>query len=533
MTTTADIVVAGAGHNSLITAAYLAKAGYECLILDAGEIAGGATATQELLVPGFAFDVCSTGHTLIQPNPVLRDDELGLKREYGLEYIHPDPVAHVVFPDGESFTHWFDLDRTYDEIARFSKRDAETYRRLLAEYAEIRDAVNRYRFNPVGYAPALDEAAAGVPSGAKWLRRFNQSAWDVIGYDYEDRHIQAYLIWQAFQTAQPVDSAGSGLLGVSITAGRQMQSWALPKGGSGMLPLALTRLLADHGASIVTGKRVVQLLVENGRCAGVETADGERYLARHAVVSTIHVKALVEMAPRELWGEGFLHGIDTYDVGLSFAAQYYATTEPPEFVAHEGTQTVASSGVVGWPEDVIQAGRDVRQGKAQIGTWLLVGTPSVADPTRVPGGGHTIKLLSHQPWAPAGDPANWETFNDELEHELFAVLQRAAPNLTEDKVLARKAKSPLELERANPHLWHGAVHGGDRGVAYEGRLRPAPGWAQHRMPIPGLYQTGATTHPGGSVTGGPGRNAAIVLLQDLGHDPATVMRGAGREAQRA
>src|SRR6185437_11184181 len=101
-----DVVVAGAGHNSLIAAAYLAKAGFEVLVLEAKDAPGGGTITEELTLPGFRFDSCSTGHTLIQPNPVLRDDELGLKSEFGLEYLQPDPVAHVVFPDGEHFTHW-------------------------------------------------------------------------------------------------------------------------------------------------------------------------------------------------------------------------------------------------------------------------------------------------------------------------------------------------------------------------------------------------------------------------------------------
>ena len=139
MSTVADIVVAGGGHNSLITAAYLAKAGYEVVVLDARPIAGGAAVTEELTLPGYRFDSCSTGHTLIQPNPLLRDDELGLKSEYGLEYVNPDPVAHVVFPDGESFTHWLDLERTCEEISRFSPRDAAAYRRGLQEFAEIRE----------------------------------------------------------------------------------------------------------------------------------------------------------------------------------------------------------------------------------------------------------------------------------------------------------------------------------------------------------------------------------------------------------
>ena len=201
--------------------------------------------TEELSLPGFKFDSCSTGHTLIQPNPVLRDDELGLKRDYGLEYVMPDPIAHVVFPDGESFTHWLDLERTCEEISRFSSRDAEAYRRNLDEFARIRGALGSYRFNPIGYVPSLEEQLRDEP---RWQRRIAMSAWDVVRHEYEDPHVRAYILWQAFQTAQAVDSPGSGVLAYSIVAGRQAQSWTLPLGGSGELATALVRCLEDHGA---------------------------------------------------------------------------------------------------------------------------------------------------------------------------------------------------------------------------------------------------------------------------------------------
>jgi phytoene dehydrogenase-like protein len=530
VSSTADVVVAGGGHNSLITASYLAKAGYECLILDARPNAGGGAATEELTLPGFHFDSCSTGHTLIQPNPVLRDDELGLKSEYGLEYLSPDPIAHVVFPDGESFTHWLDLDRTCAEIARFSRRDASAYRRALEEFAEIRGPLGRYRFNPIGYAPPLDALLAERP---KWLRRIAISAWDVVRREYEDPHVQAYMLWQAFQTFQPVDSAGSALLAYSIVAGRQAQSWTLPRGGSGELPRALLAFLADHGATVLTGKRVVELVVEDGRCAGVVTDDGETYRARYAVVSTIHVKSLVGMAPADAWGDDFLYGIDTYDPGISIFAQYYATTTAPELVAPGGTQTAVSAGVVGWPQDVRQAGRDVRDGKLLHARWLLIATPTLVDASRAPEGHHTVKLLSMAPWDPGDGPEEWETMKDVVAEENVEAMRRAAPNMTRETVLAELVKSPVDVERHNPHMWHGTVHGGDRSYAHEGPRRPAPGWAQHRLPIAGLYQTGATTHPGGSVTGAPGRNAAVVILDDLGHDPQEVMSAPIRRSRVA
>jgi phytoene dehydrogenase-like protein len=519
-----DIVVAGAGHNSLITAAYLAKAGYDVLVLDARPVPGGGAVTEELSLPGFRFDSCSTGHTLIQPNPLLRDDELGLKSEYGLEYVQPDPIAHVVFPDGDSFTHWLDLDKACEEIARFSKRDADTFRRNLQEFAEIREPLGRYRFNPIGHVPSLEELLRDRP---RWLRRIAMSSWDVIRHEYEDPHVQSYMLWQSFQTAQAVDSPGSGLLAYSIVAGRQAQSWTLPLGGSGELARALVRCLEDHGGTVVCNKRVTELVVEGGRCTGVVTEDGERYLARHAVVSTIHVKQLVEMAPSEAWGDDFLYGIDTYDAGISVAAAYYATTQAPQFVAPWGTQTAVSAGVVGWPEDVLQAGRDVREGKLLHARWLLVATPSLADPSRAPAGSHTVKLLSMAPW----NDGDWDTLKYEVAAENLAALHRAAPNMTPDTILGEYVKSPVDIERHNEHMWHGTIHGGDRSYANDGARRPAPGWAQHRMPIPGLYQTGATTHPGGSITGAPGRNAAIVMLEDLGKAPAEVM--AARSAATA
>jgi phytoene dehydrogenase-like protein len=352
------------------------------------------------------------------------------------------------------------------------------------------------------------------------------SSWGVIRHLYEDPHVQSYMLWQAFQTLQPVDSLGSGLLAYSIVAGRQAQSWTLPLGGSGELAKALVRALEDAGGTLLPGKRVRSLVLDRGRCAGVDTDDGERFLARKAVVSTIHVKRLVEMAPREAWDEDFLYGIDTFDAGLSTFAQYYATTAAPEFVAPGGTQTSVSAGVVGWPQDVAAAGRDVREGRLLHARWLLVATPTLCDPGRAPAGHHTVKILSMAPWDPGAGPTQWEELKREVAAENLAALRRAAPNMTADVLLAELVKSPVDVEHHNEHMWHGTIHGGDRGYANDGLRRPAPGWAQHRLPIPGLYQTGATTHPGGSVTGAPGRNCAIVLLQDLGHDPQEVMRGA-------
>jgi phytoene dehydrogenase-like protein len=524
--TTADVVVAGAGHNSLITAAYLAQAGYEVVALDARPIPGGGAASEELLLPGYVIDSCSTGHTLIQTNPLILDDELGLQADYGLEYLVPDPFAHVAFPDGRHLTMWMDVERSCEEIARFSRADADAYRRMLAEYDEVKGVFSAVTFTPPGLGPPLEQRLAEHPRGRMWQRRRLMSAWDVIRHEYESDHVRAFMLWQAFQTLVPIDMPGSGQLASSIVYGRQRRSWTLPRGGSGALTGALVRFIEDHGGAVLCDRPVARLVLENGRCVGVETEAGERFLGCEAVVSTIHVKHLLDMAPGDAWDPDFRYGVETFDVGLSGFAVYLASTRPPVFETEDGPRTAVSAGLAAWPQQVIDHQRALRDGRYHDDVaWLLVATPTLADPSRAPEGHHTIKFLSAQPWL-EGD--RWATLKVRQAARQLERVRRVAPNLTDDAIRATLVKSPVDIEARNRHMIRGTFHGGDRTIAQSGGLRPAPGWGQYRMPIPGLYQTGGTTHPGGSITGAPGRNAAAVLLQDLGLDLGEVVAGARR-----
>src|ERR671934_2478375 len=269
MSETFDVVVAGGGHNALVAAAYLTRAGYECCVVDARAIMGGDTATEELTLPGFRHDTCSTAHNLIQASPTLRDDELRLG-EYGLEYLHPDPVVHIPFPDGTWLTQWRDIDRTCEEFAKFSRRDAGAFRRMMDDYDAAKGAFGAYRYTPAGWGPSLLERLAALPDGHRWLRRAQETAWDVIGREFEDWHTRAFMLWMAFMTLQPPDAAATGQLAYSLAFGRQQHSWTLPRGGSGALPAALCRLIEDHRGTLLPGRRVTAFVLEDGRCAGVE-----------------------------------------------------------------------------------------------------------------------------------------------------------------------------------------------------------------------------------------------------------------------
>ncbi len=413
MSETFDIVVAGAGHNSLVAAAYLAKAGLSCLVLEARPDVGGDTSSEELTLPGFLHDSCSTAHNLIQASPMLRGDELGLAA-HGLEYLHPDPVVHLPFGDGSWLTMWRDEERTCAEFARFSGRDADAYRRMMAAYAAIAPDLGRARYTPLGFGETAGAALARQPDGSRWLRRNAMSAWEVIAREFEDEHTRAFMLWMSFMTMQPPERPGTGLLAYSLAFGRQQHSWTLPRGGSGALPRALAAVIESHGGHIVTGARVTSLILERGRCAGVETESGERYLARTAVLSTIHVKHLVEMAPAQSWGEDFLDGVATWQPGISMFVSHYATTAAPQYLVdgrhdHEPRRRARRSrptGCCGWPPTSVPDGSLPR-----TRCCSCCARPS---PTRrrAPDGAHTLKVVGFQPYELPEGPERWDELKD-------------------------------------------------------------------------------------------------------------------------
>jgi phytoene dehydrogenase-like protein len=520
-----DIVVAGAGHNSLIATAYLSKAGYRCLVLEGRPMLGGGVKTAQLTLKGFKDDVCSTAHTFLLDNPLIKNDELKLG-DFGLKYIVPDPVFHIPFSDGTYLTQWRDLDRTCAEFAKFSKKDAASYRKMLTEFDAVKPVLLGTSFSPIGFAKPLNDQLAQQPRGKLWQRRLAMSAWEIIRDTFEDDHCRTFMLYMSHLSAEPPDAPVTGRLAYA-TARQQHSGRSIPKGGSGALTQALAHFIEAHDGVLLTNKWIKRLIVENGKCTGVECSDGSSYHGEKAVLSTIHIKHLVDMAPRELWGQDFTDGVDTWQAENAMFVSHYATTEPPKFAVDGGTLSPVEAGLLASPDRALRFGYDDARGKANLEEPpLQIITCSVADPTRAPAGMHTMKVLGWQPYELKEGPEHWDKIKNEVSDANLKYLRRFAPNLTDDKILARFVESPLDLERMNPHFWHGSAHAGAQNAAQSGAMRPMPGWAQHRMPIPGLYQTGATTFPGGSVTGAPGRNAATVMLKDFGTSIEEVVKKA-------
>jgi phytoene dehydrogenase-like protein len=509
-----DIVVAGAGHNSLVCAAYLAKAGYKVLVLEGRPTIGGGCKTAEVCLRGFKEDLCSSVHSGIQSNPLLRDNELNL-RDYGLEYIDPDPILYTQFADGSSIALWKDLDRTCAEYARISKKDAETYRRLFAEFKAYSEAAAANRSGAPGSNAA---GAASIPHSGVWQRRFAMSGYDLVRELFEDDRIRTFHLGVGHFSAIPGGDPGTGGQAFSVI-GQQANGRPIPKGGSGMLSVALGRFLEAHNAVVLTNKPVTEFIIEGGKCVGVRCADGSSYRAEKAVVSTIHIKHLVDMAPSDLWGEDFLEGVRLFQPEHAMFSFHYATTEPPKYrLASGGTISTCEAIFMSSPERILRLGYDNARGIVDMDDPppLQIVSATVPDPSRAPAGFHTLKLEGTMPYALKEGPQHWDNIKDEVAEGFLNYLRRFAPNLTPDKFLGKFLESPLDIERMNPAMWRGSAHHGASNAAQSGAMRPVPGWAQYRMPISGLYQTGACTAPGGSITGMPGRNAATVMLKDFG-----------------
>jgi len=305
----------------------------------------------------------------------------------------------------------------------------------------------------------------------------------------------------------PGSDPGTGTQAVSMID--YLDGRPIPKGGSGMLAIALGRFIEAHHGVVLTGKPVGRLIVENGRCAGVECLDGSQYRARKGVVSTIHVKHLVGMAPRELWGDALLDIVDIWQPEHAMFAFHFALSEPPRYAASEGgTLSPCEAAIMQKAESIYALNADQASGELHLDDYpLQIVHPSNVDPGRVPAGYGAVKIEGTIPYALKEGPDHWEVIKDQVADRLLTYYLRHTVNLTRDKILAKSLMSPLDIERMNPSMWRGSVHHS---------VRSLNNFAPYRMPIPGLYQTGGCTAPGGSVTGRPGRAAAAVILRDEG-----------------
>jgi len=322
-------------------------------------------------------------------------------------------------------------------------------------------------------------------------------------------------MWMAFATIQPLERPGTGALPAAIMAGRLAFGWTTPVGGSGALPTALAAHITDHGGAVITSSWVDTLIEEDGRCVGARTKDGRTFRARSAVATGSHIKEL----PALLGGTSPMAGeaASRWRPGLSVFAVHFALRSDVRYRTPAGSMPAVAGGL-GTPEGLRRQINAAYEGELEtIDPWLLMVSSTAVDPGRAPGG--IFKFLTIAPMLLEG--RTWT----EAEAQSYAlclldIARTHVDGLDTDDILFMRPESPTSIAAHNLSNIGGSCHGGEFVLA-DGSV--IPGWRDYRTDVPGLYLTGSTSHPGGSVSGRPGRNTARVILDDLGIGSDKVM----------
>jgi phytoene dehydrogenase-like protein len=511
-----DVVIVGAGVNGLTCGCYLQKAGLQVVMLEQRDVVGGGATTEEVTLPGFRHNLCSIMHWLMPPE-ILYDD-LDLP-SHGLSYKAWDaggelPRIGTPFADGTGLLLWRDKERTIEEIARFSKRDAESYRELTGLMAGFREQFFRDQMRPPRRPSEIFAELEETQEGRELLRYMFMTARDVLDEWFENDKVKGSLsALTAIGTVKPTD-AGGGVLAYGLMAALHDWDWHLGEGGSQTISNALRNCFEHHGGTIVTECEVEAIDVEDGRATQVRASGGREFAAREAVVSSDPKKVFLSFLPPEASPPHIRKQMERFRYGVRAMLVSYALEEPPRYpaFAERGCEVpwVLSGDTI---EEVDGNLRDALGGRLTPNLargGFFVGCPTIVDQTQAPPGKHTLYLYWFVP--EESDTVRWAEIKESHADHGEDELRKLAPNLTKDKILGRHVQSPTDIERRN------GLHGPNgflMAAWQQGWLRPSPEMSDYRTPIGRLYLTGPGTWPGGDVRLTPGYNTAHAVLEDL------------------
>ncbi|HME36668.1 MAG TPA: NAD(P)/FAD-dependent oxidoreductase [Candidatus Sulfotelmatobacter sp.] len=522
---TRDIVIIGGGHNGLVTAFYLAKAGYKPLVLERSAQVGGAAVTDEFH-PGFR---CSTlAHTAgpILPS-ILRDLQL---EKHGLRLITPDVCVTALSPDGRALSLYQDSDKSAQEIAAFSRKDA-------AKYPEFGQSLGKI-------AKVIGEALATTPpdidhpsSGDLWsmlktgraIRKlgtkdmFRLLRWgpmavaDLASECFETELLRAVIAARGvFGTFLGPWSAGSALVLLIRAAGdpHPAGSAALAAGGMGAVTQAMASAAKAAGAEIRTGAEVIEIRVQNGAATGVLLSTGEEILAKAVISNADPKRTLLKLTDPTHLSPDFVQKLQHYRGNGTVAKVNLALSGLPKFTALKNGDTSPLKGRIhiGHEIDYLERAFDeAKYGNFSRQPYLEATIPSLTDPTLAPEGKHVMSIyMQYAPYKLKGD---WEEQRNALGQTVVETLAQYAPNLPE-LLLTHQIITPLDLEEKYG-LTGGQIFHGELALDQFFTMRPLLDWARYRTPIEKLYLCGSGTHPGAGLTGGSGANAAREILKEL------------------
>lgn len=515
-----DIVVMGAGHNGLTAAAYMAKAGKKVIVLERKHHVGGGVSTRELITPGWKHDEHSTAHATIQANPMLVDDELGLIGKFGLDYIYPEITLAAVWDDGTMIRLYKDLDRTCEDIARLSPRDAEAYRKFATMAKTVLPMFVSGLYVPPlpfgAFAAMMDQS----DEGRFMLDLMQRSALDVVTRYFESDWVRTMLVRIVAENLQMPDELGTGIITLLFPGLIHTYGISQPRGGSGELSHATVRAIEHFGGEVRCNAEVKRVLTSSGRAIGVELTDGETLMARDGVIGTIHphvLRKFVADTPEPVLQRAENVTQSTFSINLiHLALRSQARLRWPEAEGAVMNQLMSTYTM----HDMLLDFDQLRRGAVPERRLITGGDNTITDPTRAPSGAGVFYGVTFAPYdLHDGGPAAWDEKKEEIADGSMAYYRKFFTNLDDENIIGREVKSPLDHERDSPTSYiRGDIHGCAPFMYQFVGHRPTPDLGAFRVPgIERLYLTGPFMHPGGGVFGA-GRATAIQMMDDLAID---------------
>ena len=522
-----DVVIIGGGHNGLVTAFYLAKAGFKPLVLERNAQVGGAAITDEFH-PGFR---CSTlAHTAgpIRPE-IVRDMQL---EQHGLRLITPEVCVTALSPDGRALTLYQDSDRCVEQIAAFSLKDATKYPELQQSLSKISKVIAEALATT---PPDIDHPSSGdlwnmFKTGRsvrnlgkkdlyRVLRWGPMAAADLVAEFFENEPLRATIATRGiFGTFFGPWSAGSALVLLLRAAADPTPAGSVqfPMGGAGAITSAMAAAASEAGAEIRTDAAVAEIRVKDGVATGVVLSSGEEIAAKAIVSNADPKRTLLGLVDPIHLPPDFVQKIKNYRAMGTVAKVNLALSAPPEFTALK-SRTIANllQGKIQISPEIDYLERafdESKYGSFSRQPYLEITFPSLTDPSLAPAGQHVMSIyMQYAPYKLKN--GDWESQRAALGETVVSTIAQYAPNL-QQLILGHQIITPKDLEETNG-LTGGHIFHGELALDQFFTMRPLLDWARYKTPIERLFLCGSGTHPGTGLTGGSGANAGREILEAL------------------
>ena len=520
-----DVIVIGGGHNGLVNAAYLARAGRKVLVLERRHVLGGAAVTEEIF-PGFKFSVASYVVSLLRPE-IIR--ELDLPR-HGLEIL-PLDGTFTPMPNGDYLWRVNDHAKTRREIARHSKLDAEAYDEYGKAMVEmgrfVKPILNMTPPDPTSLDPrglmnlmSLGKRFQALSDQDKYnqVQLMTMSAVDFLDQWFETDVLKATMAASGIiGTFLGVRSPGTAYVLLHHYMGEidgAFRSWGFARGGTGAISNAIGDAAREAGVEIHTEASVSKIIIKDGATAGVVLSNGD-YITADIVSSSVDPNlTFLQMVGTEHLPAEFIDDIRRYKYRGSSGKVNLALDALPNFrvLPGEGAHLRGAISISPSVEYMERAYDEAKYGRYSRRPYIDMVIPSLTDPSVAPPGKHVMSCFVQYAPYNLREGGTWDDHREAFGDTVIETIAQHAPNI-KDIILHRQVLTPLDIERTFG-LTEGNIFQGELTLEQLFFLRPAPGWAQYRTPVKGLYMCGSATHPGGGIMGAPGRNAAQRIIKD-------------------